>query len=447
MFVIYDKENREIKSAGYFTEESVTNEIKDGTAAGIIKTDLPGGALKNYVFVPDGEMAADQKFPVGKLERKPHEQWDLLAEKQAADRENSGYRFHHLDLSEVSRIDVYMIVTSVFRKIEAEQKDFQVKLEYAGESIDLALKFFRKVSAPIEFMFEFGSCTYPLRYTQIQFCLTGQENFLRKSTEDQLGSIGPNVWTSGIVKEQTFRLAIASLNKMIESYRIAYLDPFERHIGPADVLHAALVITLHDGIRCSFSSGLNLFAMGYVDRNTPPDASDRFQILLNDNKPDFFSVAIFEVKKAYLYGQNRETIIWAATVVNELIREVLLSKLPQDSVEYRKIKNSDKKVSGSDKRTIYFKKATGSTLKEHLEKLINRFNPTNNFLVMRDENDRIWAELPERIEELLELRNQLLHRRRTSFKMDASTAYRICMNFINAIVHGYPGADDVRLMW
>lgn len=205
----------------------------------------------------------------------------------------------------------------------------------------------------------------------------------------------------------------------IDCYRLAYSDWAARPLGIADVLNGVVVLELVGDVKMPHHSGLVASRFAADTRKMPVDPGKLMRELLTRSAPPFIPVAVTELRKARLYGQYRELVIWAGTIVTNVIEEILLSGLRRESPEYRRLKNSGKDVSGATRRGEFFKKATGETLREWLKG--------------REAIGHSSQGLADQVEALLDLRNQLLHRKAAVMPEDSERAFDACMGFLAAV--------------
>ena len=183
---------------------------------------------------------------------------------------------------------------------------------------------------PLNVGFEFGGYTIPFQRTSIKFTLSGREPFLAAALDAQLGKwdeVGRKLFTSHVLRDESLQFGLRVTNHLIEAYRIAYDDPGERPIGVADVLSAAMVIELTDGLRQTQYSGISIGQdvrdLQYRRHGKNDDSAASMEALLSKPSPPFSAVAISELKKAQLYGQYRECVVWAGTIIANVIEDVV----------------------------------------------------------------------------------------------------------------------------
>jgi len=419
-YVIFDAVTREIKSAISGPEPVEPNAALCVGDVGEVQFE---GALKNYVFVP-AEPTRESGATLGEVQRKPREEWDLTAETEAREYQRTLMRFHQLDIREVAGLAVNLMLFAHFRRLADPRTRFQLTFESVKVDVDV-----RQVEpVPFSAMFQVddggqSGYTVPLSRTAISFRLTGHEEFLSKALDrelEKLDEIGRKLFTSQVLKKESLWFGVRVTNHLIDCYRVAYGDWAERPIGIADVLDGAVIVELTDGVRQTMFSGLP--ASRYTDNATaqvPPDAATRMAHLLSHPAVPFLPVALSELRKSYLYGQYREAVIWAEAIISNLIEEILLAHLPRDSAEYKRLKNNPKKVDSETRRGKYFKRATGKTLREWLEE--------------RARQHLSPRELANNIEWLLQVRNQLLHRKRAIKFSEGELATETCIGLVAAI--------------
>jgi hypothetical protein len=118
--------------------------------------------------------------------------------------------------------------------------------------------------------------------------------------------------------------------------------------------------------------------------------------------------------------------VWAGVIISNVIDNILLSNLPRDSSEYRKLKTNGSDVTGKQRRNVYFRKATGYSLSEYLENIRSQFLNATSV-------DQYWNNLSANVEKALNNRNLLLHRKKAISSREADEAFYTCMNFVFAI--------------
>jgi len=142
---------------------------------------------------------------------------------------------------------------------------------------------------------------------------------------------------------------------------------------------------------------------------------------------------VAELRKAHLYGQYRECVVWAGTIIANVIEDILWEKLPKTSTEYKRLKNNGAEIRGATKRGAFFKKATGRTLTEWLEGY--------------EKQSMGWKGLAKNVETILNDRNLLLHRKKAIGPKEGQLAFETCMNFLYALQYGVsfnPEETDYR---
>lgn len=433
-FVTFVPETGEIKSASSGPAESHLQNLEPGLKVGDAGEFYQEGALKNYVFCPNLDQTEGTSVVKGSVHRKPKEEWDLAAEEEERKRSEIMNRFHHLQLADIDHIDVYLITPVAFSRLQEDKSTFPCRVE----DRELPVSLQRIVNSTIPFHFEFGGYAAPLRQTILKFTLSGKEEFLQCSVKSFLGvnPKGFDVFTSHVVQSECLRYSIRVANHVIEAYRLAFDDPAARPIGIADAISAAMVVVLTDGYSSVFHTG-NPYESKMQLRNLQQwevaDTANRRMLMsaiLIKKSPPFLPLAVSSLKTAHLYGQYRECIVWAGTIMSNIIEGILLDKLPKTSPEYKQLKNEGSKVAGQVKRNAYFKIATGQTLKEHLDNTVASHQGFNESMY--------WNNLSEYVEKVLNQRNLLLHRKKAITSKDADDGYYTCMNFIYAIERKTP---------
>ena len=419
-YVIFDADSKEVRSAMTGPEPS---DPGPGLRAGDVGDVTFDGALKNYVFVPDDPAAGGTL--IGHVERKPEAEWDLKAEKEEIDRHTGMMRFHQLDIADVRKLEIHLMIPSRFARLLEPTVAFGFAFE--GVPLDVTLSHLKPIALDVGF--EFGGYTVPFPRTSIRFDLSGHEPFLATALDARLGKwddVGRKLFTSDTLKNESLQFGLRVANHLIEAYRIAYDDPSERPIGVADVLSAAMVIELSDGLRQAQHSGISIGpeVRGEQYRQQKKNAEQAMATLLSKRSPPFSAVAVAELKKAHLYGQYRECVVWAGTIIANVIEDILLQRLPKNSPEYRRLRTKGSEVRGTTKRGSYFKLATGRTLREWLERY--------------EKESKFWEGLASNVETILSERNLLLHRKKAIGAKEAPAAFETCMNFLYALQGGIP---------
>jgi len=100
------------------------------------------------------------------------------------------------------------------------------------------------------------------------------------------------------------------------------------------------------------------------------------------------------------------------------------------STEYKTLKDHGAKVSGDVRAGKYFKRATGVTLNKYLEKIIKAYAGRNE--------SAHWKQLPKYVEDIIKLRNRLIHRKTSVSPKEGEDAFYTCMNFLYAIYGRVP---------
>lgn len=417
-FVIYNLKTGEVRSAGNWTADSVANELAPGYGIGEVGESHFEGALKNYVFRPNPEQLAGARFVHGTVERKPKEEWDEEAESRELAQRAVARRFQWLDVNDIASIEVLLLVPSQFVRLPEPISTYT----FAVESVPLTVTVKRRAPVPVAWDFDFGGYTVPLPQTQVSFTLSGRELFLLAAIKAKLKSLEPNVFVGPVIQDASLRFALKVTNHFIECYRVAYDDPEERPLGFADVRAGAIVTVLRDGHRQVSHSGISLRQLGRTFDGPQTENADQrdatLRDLLSKKAPPFAVVALAELKKAHIYGQYRECLVWAGVIISYMIDDILLTYLPKDSAEYRMLKTRSAEVRGKTKRESYFKKATGEMLREALKRLTGD------------------DQLGDDVEKVLDNRNLLLHRRAAIGPAEGDLAFRTCMKFVNVFRHG-----------
>jgi hypothetical protein len=335
----------------------------------------------------------------------------------------------------VEKLDVLLAIPSSFPKLARPE----YHLELTCDSVPLQVHLSRCEPQHIQIRFEGSGHAFPLHHAVIKFSLTGREQFIWDGILAKDGTAEPQLWTAMTLKSVVLNFGLRVVNRVVESYCVAFNDPDERPIGPVDLLRGIVIITITGGHQCTYHSGIQSRNehRKYPLHNPPyPDiwenAEKSFMTFLKeDRSPPFYPVAIAELQKAFLTGQHRECLVWAATIINNIIEDILLEKLPKESTEYKKLTNSSSDVKGKEKRKKYFRMATGKTLAEYLGGVVGKKRGASGPY-------RIWVELPEHVEKILNERNLLIHRKRRTMPQIGESAFLTCMNFIYALEYRIP---------
>src|SRR5712691_9735289 len=168
-YVIFDAASKEIRSAMTGPEPPEPGPgLRTGDAGDVTFE----GALKNYVFVPDDPTASGTL--TGRVERKPEDEWDLKAEKEEKDRHTAMMRFHQLDIADVRKLEILLMIPSRFARLLEPTVALSFTLE--GVSLDVTLSHLKPIALDVGF--EFGGYTVPFQRTSIRFDLSGHEPFI-----------------------------------------------------------------------------------------------------------------------------------------------------------------------------------------------------------------------------------------------------------------------------
>jgi len=422
-YVSYNVQTGEIRSAISGPPESLPPEpgFKVGDAGDAF---YKGGALKNYVFVPDEGQLPEWPVLKGSAQRKPKEEWDLAAEAEEDARARAMERCHRLDMNDVDRIEVYLMTPAYFVWLSTEIHTYS----FALDNIPLTASITRTDKIKDFVVIGAGIPNIDLRQSLIRFSLTGKEDFIACAVDSLKKEIGTDyeLFVSTLLQTECLKFSMRVANHLI-----AYGDPHARSIGLADALHFEIHVILRDGHGCRYQGGNPLHSairLRQAKGEGIPDlakADASMQSLLEVNSPPFLDAAIATLKNAHLYGQYRECVVWAGTIISNVIEDILLNKLPKKSQEYRKLKNNPDTVRGATKRKAYFKAATGQTLEGFLNGIIKTYPGIK-------ESD-YWVNLSTHVQTLLQNRNLLLHKKKAIKPKDADDAFFTCMNFIYAI--------------
>ena len=390
--------------------------------------------VSEIVFVPDEPLTGDRPIR-GHAERKPEAEWNWEMERLQLKSVATAERFRKLDMAEVRRLEVHLMTPCRFERLPDGAQPIVVRCD----DVDVALTLTRDDTVPVSVDFEFGGYTIPHNRTVVRLELNGREPFLVAALEKALKPLredtdGRRLFTSHYLTRECLLFALRATNRLIDCYRVAFDDPWERPIGLADVLSGATIIELQDGERQTFQSGISL---RHMMRTDPRDGEDReamerkMRELAARGVPPFDSTALIELRSALLCGQYRQCVVWAGMIMANVIEDILLLRLPKDSEEYRRLKNQSSDVSGRTKRGSYFKKATGRTLEE--------------WLVGIERSHPIARGFAQNVADVLNNRNLLLHRRKAIRAEEAELAVNTCFEFLTALFRGVPfGPNDAE---
>jgi len=424
-YVSYNPESGEIKSAVSGPPESLSPEqgFKVGDAGNAF---YKGGALKNYVFIPDEGQAPELTVLKGVAKRKHKEEWDLEAEAKEEAIARGMERCHRLDMTDVDRIDAYLLTPAYFVWFSNETQTYS----FTYDNIPLTVSITRADKIRNYAVIGGGIPNIDLRQSLIKFSLTGKEDFIKRAVDSLAKEIGSDyeLFLSTSLQTECLKYAVRAAKHLIECYRIAYNDPHARSIGLADALNFEIHVIFRDGHGCRYQGG-NPLHSNFLFRQVKGEGSQdltkaeaSMQRLLAVKNPPFLDAAIATLKSAHLYGQYRECVVWAGTIISNVIEDILLKKLPQNTSEYKRLKNNPDTVRGATKRSSYFKLATGQTLEELLKVIVKTYPGI--------EQSDYWVNLSTHVENLLQNRNLLLHKKKAISPKDANDAFFTCMNFI-----------------
>jgi len=149
-YVTFDEDSGEIRSAVTGPEPSDPGPgLRIGDAGEVTFE----GALKNYIFVADN--AGVPGLLSGRVERKPKAEWDLAAEKEESDRQAAMMRFHQLDVTEIRRLELHMMVPARFERLSDPTTEYHFSFERTP--IDVKLRHLEPIA--INVGFDFGGYT------------------------------------------------------------------------------------------------------------------------------------------------------------------------------------------------------------------------------------------------------------------------------------------------
>jgi hypothetical protein len=430
-YITFVVATREIITASGGPVESHIDNLPQGCdVADCNQFDLDG-PLKNYMFVP-GSASQNGSCMTGEVKRKPREEWDMQAENDYISMHARMKKFSRLNHSSINRVELAINFIDVLRKLPPGE------YHVPADGRRMVLNVCKKECNPVSFSFDVGQGAhiggaFPLGYMEVRFVVSADFDYIREISSKFIDDHGEafNVFLDRVIYSSTIKLCLRACNSLIEAYRIAFDDAEARAIGIGDVLSSAMTITLNDGDRQNYSMGSPYRDKVTMDliRDETPGAEDgcieKMRNLLEHEAVPFIPSAIGLLKMAHFYGKYRECVVWSATIMATHVERMLRSSLPKDSVEYRKLKNDGKSVSGKEKRNGYFKVAFGITLAEYLDKIVSGYQAGNQ--------STYWNELPRLVEKVLGDRNMLLHRSKAISPREADDAFYTCMNFIYAM--------------
>lgn len=435
-YVTYKTENNEIISASGGPVESHQNTLPPDCAVADCGEFTIDGPLKNYAFVP-GENSVGNPVAVGTVQRKPVEKWDMEAENSYRKMIDKSLKFHNLSYPSVNTIELSLGCVDVLRNLP----NGTYAIPEDRERLNLSIE--KKEFPPFSLMFEVQQGqliggSVPLGYAEIKLSIAAETKCVRVDVDRFLREHGEGFspFLHNVIYASMVKTCLRLFNKLVDTYRLAFEDPEARPIGMADILSSAMTIVLSDGDRQSYAMGSPyrnevMFASRREQSQTSMD--DRVATMKNllDSYPiPFIPSAIGNLKIANFYGQYRECIIWAATIISTEIENMLFASLPKDSEEYRNLKNKGKEVSGKSKRGAYFRRAFGKTLREYIGEIVSNYATGNQ--------NEYWTNLPQKVEDAIGNRNLLLHRKKAITPQESDDAFYTCMNFIFAIKAGVP---------
>lgn len=429
-YVTYIVKTGKIVSASGGPPESHLNRLKEGESVGDVSNFQLKHAMQNYKFIPNQGEPIRDGIVIGTVVLKPKEDWDDEAENRYQQMEEVANQFHHLDINNVSRFKIYLIAPLRFGKLGAQE----IYLLCNIDGLEIDVRITCKEEERFPFNFSIGKHYSKLPQTEISFELTGKETFIKDAIEDFKKKRKINEWdifNKDIVATACFKFAIRLFNHLVEAYRVAFDDAEAHSIGVANTICCAIQTQLRSGHWQTYRYGnpYERYLTGQArDTIKPDDLEEQFkrmQFLLEKPAPPFVASAIASLKTAHLYGQYRECVVWGATIILSIIEDILLNNLDKNSSEYRKLKNDSANVRSKEKMKVYFKKITGKTIYEYLDDIINEFE------IKID--DQYWNKLSCYLRDVLNKRNQLLHRKKAISSKEADEAFFTCMNFVYAI--------------
>ena len=430
-YVTYCKKTGNIISASSGPAESHLQNLSKREFVGEAGDFNFEGARENYIFIPDTKQDKNSKIIKGSVLRKPEEEWDLEAEERVKDINKTAQRFHKLDIDDIKIITVYLIIPISFIQFTKDKESFNFSIN----NTDIEVNLIKRSGMKIDFMFDFGGHSVTLRYTEINFKISPKSCLLHQAIDDFINKFEhSDLFISRVIQAECLKISIIVANKIIESYRIIYDDPEARLIGIADAISGAMTIELSDGKSQNYLTG-NPYSMknetiSLREKPSDTDKIKKMHELLKYNAPPFLQATVISLKSSHIYSNYRECVVWAGAIITNLIEDILLQNLTPESSEYKKIKFNSAKIKGKTKRGELFKVATGKTLNDFLTDVIN-----NN---KWHKDNEYWTNLPSNIEDVLNERNLLLHRKKAITSNDSDKAFFTCMNFIYAVQYGVP---------
>lgn len=435
-YVTFEIKTNEIVCASFGPLESHINNLPEGCSVADCTHFEPTGPLKNYVFVAD-EDPGDGICKTGRIERKPPDEWDMDAERDYIKFNEHILKFNRLDYSKIAKLTLAINYVDVLRKLPSGE--YLVRTD----EDDINIHVHKKECSSVPFSFDVGQGatiggSFPLNHMEVKFEINKDIDCIKESSVEFTEKNGEdfNVFLHRVIYTSLIKLSLRACNKLIEAYRIAFNDPEARAVGMGDILSSMMLITLQDGDQQAYSMGspyrseMEFDLKRHGANKTEGECIQKMQYLLSSDAVPFAPAAIALLKMAHFYGQYRESVVWAATIISTQIEKMLMLSLPKNSDEYRKLKNNGKSVSGKDKRVSYFKLGYGITLKEYLERIVSNYQG--------GEQSKYWNDLPKLVEKVLGDRNLLLHRKKAISPQEADDAFYTCMNFMYAIESHVP---------
>jgi len=436
-YVTYSLEDQTIIYASAGPVESHVSNLQHGQGVGDLgelgADFAPDDALVNYRFCPKHPTECSQ-VAVGHVDLKPEHERDQAQSEIFRTQQRNSIRFHQLALSEISFLTIHLNIPLRFDLLEGEEEVIPINFDEA--ELDVLIR--KKESAETH-SFDFGGKLYPFTYSEISFSFSPHLSFIKSEVENFLREKdqGFSVFTSMVLQAASLKASLRVTNKVIDAYRIAYADSAVMPIGFANILNSALIITLHDGAKTHYMTGSPyqdavLRSKLHPQELTPQESrKQEMHELLKRKTVPFLLAAISSLKSAHLYGQYRECVIWAATIISNVLEDFLLNALLDDSAEKKALKNKGSEIRGKERRTKFFSAATGKTLAEYLQSIINNYEGSHV-------QDHYWKDLPRHVENVLQTRNLMLHRKKGIAPIEADDAFYTCMNFVFAMGGGVP---------
>ncbi|WP_343721636.1 hypothetical protein [Herbaspirillum seropedicae] len=436
-YVTYSVSDYTLISASGGPIESHISNLQNGQAVGDLGEHgadfSPIDDLGNYRFYP--EHVVQDGIPTrGFVALKPHSERDHQKSEIFLTQQRNMTRFHRLEMEDISELKMYFNIPLRFDFLESREEFFRISFD--DTELDV---FVRKKGSSETQAFDFGGKLYQFVYSEISFSLPPNLPFLREEVESFLRGkdAGFEVFTGTVLQSTTLKISLRIINKLIDAYRVIYEDPAATPIGFANILNSALVVTLHGGAQSHYMTGspyqdaMTTSKLFPRQKKTHESLKQEMQELLQKRNVPFLLAALSSLKSAHLNGHYRECVIWGATIISNVLEDFLLGALPDDSPEFRALKNKGADIRGKDRRNKFFSVATGKTLAEYLRDVIEKYDGSAF-------QDDYWTELPRHVESVLQIRNLMLHRKKGISPIEADEAFYTCMNFLFAMSSGVP---------